>query len=131
MALGVWGETEGKVVELYAEFQSHKALELTFNFIRAINRYAEQRSPWKLAKSDDHKDRQIVETALTFMAECLRRAVGALEPVMPETTGRVYQLLGYEGGSEAWLDRLKPSQALVGAKIGEKTILFPKPQIEK
>ncbi len=125
----VWQDTETRVVELYEELQFHKGLELAFNFIRSINRYAEQRSPWKLAKSEDARDREIMETALTLMAEALRRAVGLLEPVMPDTTARVYELLGYKSEA-AWRDRIKASQALVGSKIGEKTILFPRPQKE-
>ncbi|MDQ8203683.1 methionine--tRNA ligase [Pelagicoccus sp. SDUM812003] len=126
----VWAETEEQVVTLYEEFQFHKALELTFNFIRSINRYAEQRSPWKLAKSDDEKDKQIVATSLSLMAEALRRAVGLIEPVMPETTKRVYSLLGYKTDA-VWRERLKASDALTGCKVGERVILFPKPQREK
>ncbi len=125
-----WANTEQKVVELYEDFQFHKGLELTFAFVRSINRYAEQRSPWKLAKSEDQKDKDTCATALSLMAEALRRAVGLLEPVMPETTVRVYELLGYKSDAD-WLERLKPSDALTGAKVGEKMILFPKPQQEK
>lgn len=126
----LWSETQDAVVELYEEFQFHKGLEIAFSFIRGINRYAEQRSPWKLAKSDDPKDKAIVGTALSTMAEALRRSVGLIEPVMPATTQQVYGLLGYSS-SEPWRERLKPSRALTGAKIGEKTILFPRPQVEK
>lgn len=126
----VWAETESQVVALYEEFQFHKGLELAFNFVRSINRYAEQRSPWKLAKSEDEKDKQIVATSLSLMAEGLRRAVGIIQPVMPETTEKVYALLGYASDSP-WLERIKPSDALTGAKVGEKTILFPKPQREE
>lgn len=122
-----WERTQDKVVELYEEFQFHKGLELAFNFIRSINRYAEQRSPWKLAKSNDQNDKRIVETALSLMAEALRRAVGLIEPVMPSTTERVYQLLGYQNDAP-WRERLKPGTDLQGAKVGEKAILFPKPQ---
>lgn len=125
-----WAETEGKVVELYEDFQFHKGLELTFGFIRSINRYAEQRSPWRLAKSEDPKDKEVCATSLSLMAEALRRAVGLLEPVMPETTARVYDLLGYESDA-SWLERLKASDALTGCKVGQRVILFPKPQQEK
>lgn len=126
----LWTETQSKVVGLYEEFQFHKGLDLTFNFIRGINRYAEKRSPWRLAKSEDSKDRQIMETALTLMSECLRRAVGLIEPVMPSTTARVYELFNYSSDAP-WMERLNASDALVGSKVGEKTILFPKPQVEK
>ena len=125
-----WADTEAKVLSLYEELQFHRGLELTFSFVRSINRYAEQRSPWKLAKSESEADRRIVETSLSLMAEGLRRAAGLIEPVMPETTERVYALLGYES-SAPWRERIQASTALTGRPVGEKTILFPKPQLEK
>ena len=64
------------------------------------------------------------------MAEALRMAVGLLEPVMPETTEKVYALLEYAPDSD-WKTRLLRSEAIVGATVGAKTILFPKPQVEK
>lgn len=125
----LWDETGEAVVALYEEFQFHTGLEKTFAFISAINRYAEQRAPWKLAKSEDADDKKRLETSLYVMAEALRLAVGLLEPVMPNTTGKVYELLGYEPEA-LWSERLKRREALVGKRIGEKTILFPKPQTE-
>jgi len=125
-----WAEVQDKVVALYEDFQFHKGLELAFGFIRSINRYAEQRSPWKLAKSEDPRDKEIVATSLSLMAEALRRAVGLLEPVMPATVERVYSLLGYES-TLSWRERLRPSDALAGKKVGPKAILFPKPQAER
>ncbi len=123
----LWDETRKSVVQLYEEFQFHTGLEKTFVFISAINRYAEQRAPWKLAKSEDPEDRKRLETSLYVMAESLRLAVGLLEPVMPNTTVKVYELLGCEHESD-WDSRLQRGTALVGKRMGEKTILFPKPQ---
>jgi len=125
----LWDETGERVIELYEEFQFHTGLEKAFAFISAINRYAEQRAPWKLAKSEDAEDKKRFETSLYVMAEALRLAVGLLEPVMPNTPSKVYELLGYKPES-LWRDRLKRGEALVGKQIGEKTILFPKPQTE-
>ncbi len=123
----LWGETQPKVVALYEEFQFHTGLERTFAFISAINRYAEQRAPWKLAKSEDPEDKKRLDTSLFVMAESLRLAVGLLAPVLPQTSQKVYDLLGYEADSD-WTQRLQRSEAIVGKKTGEKTILFPKPQ---
>ena len=125
----LWEDTQKKVLDLYGEFQFHSGLEKTFAFISAINRYAEQRAPWKLAKSEDPEDRKRFETSLYVMAESLRLAVGLLEPVMPNTTDKVYDLLGYTKEAD-WDRRLMRGDTLVGQEIGEKTILFPKPQME-
>ena len=124
-----WEETRVKVLELYEEFQFHMGLERIFVFVSSINRYAEQRAPWKLAKSEDPVDKQRLDTSLFAMAESLRLAVGLLEPVMPDTTEKVYALLGYKSESD-WSDRLVRNECLVGRSIGPKTILFPKPPVE-
>ncbi len=124
-----WDETRSKVVALYEGFQFHAGLERTFAFISSINRYAEQRAPWKLAKSDDPEDKKRLDTSLHLMAESLRLAVGLLDPVMPETTQKVYELLGYEPDAN-WQARLIRNDSLVGRKVGAKAILFPKPAAE-
>ncbi len=126
----LWDETFSKAVELYEEFQFHTGLEKTFAFISAINRYAEQRAPWKLAKSDEESDKQRLNTSLFVMAEALRLAVGLLQPVMPGITQKVWNLLG-DTEDRSWKDHMQRSEILVGKKIGEKTILFPKPQADE
>ncbi len=125
----LWDETNSNVVKLYEEFQFHTGLEKTFAFVSAINRYAEQRAPWKLAKSEDPEDKKRLDTSLFVMAESLRLAVGLLAPVLPQTEAKVYALLGYEPDTD-WQKRLERGQTLVGRKTGEKTILFPKPQAD-
>lgn len=123
----LWQETAVAVVEDYEGFQFHKGLERIFVFIRAINRYAEQRAPWKLAKGEDDASQALLDCCLTTMAEALRLAVTLLLPIMPETGERVQGLLG--GVSDApWQEQLAWSNAVVGKQLGAKTILFPRPE---
>ena len=49
----LWESTKVELLPLFDGFQFHKALERIFTFISGINKYAETRAPWKLAKSDD------------------------------------------------------------------------------
>ncbi|MEM9227923.1 MAG: class I tRNA ligase family protein, partial [Verrucomicrobiota bacterium] len=62
--LKLWETTHPEVREKFDAFEFHRGLDKAFAFIRAINRYAEIRAPWKLAKSDDPADRAKLETAL-------------------------------------------------------------------
>ncbi len=124
-----WETTKKQVLELCDGLQFHAALERTFNFITAINRYAEQRAPWKLAKSSDENDLRKLETSLATMAEGLRLAVAALAPVMPNIANKIYELLGLEEVG-LWKDELDWGQRLKGNKLGAKTILFPKPELK-
>ncbi len=125
----LWEETRRSSAELYAEMQFHAALDKTFAFIRAINRYAEQRSPWKLAKSEDPEDRKVLETALATMAEGVRLSVALLKPVMPGTADRVYGLFGMEAMRE-WNQDLVWSAVLEGNRPAPSEILFPRPKSE-
>ncbi len=122
-----WERTRGEVLDLFEGFQFHLALEKTFGFIREINRYAEKRQPWKLAKSSEAADRAALETSLAVMAEGMRLAVVLLQPVMPGLCAKVLELLG-QPMPERWEGHLDWSTVLDGASLGEKTILFPRPE---
>ncbi|MFW6217567.1 MAG: methionine--tRNA ligase [Verrucomicrobiota bacterium] len=126
----LWEQTKDELIPLFEGFQFHKALERIFAFLSGVNRYAETRAPWKLAKSEDPADRAKLETSLATMAEALRLAVLMLTPVMPATAAKVRDLIGAEAletvdGELDWGSRLE------GRDLGEKTILFPRPERPK
>lgn len=125
----LWNETHPEVQERFEQFQFHNALDKTFAFIRAINRYAEIRAPWKLAKSEDPADKAKLETSLATMAEGLRLACVLLTPVMPGVAEKTLGLLGTEAVT-AYTGNLDWDYRLEGKTLGEKTILFPRPQSE-
>lgn len=122
----LWERTRADTLQLCEGLQFHSALERTFGFIKAINRYAEQRSPWKLAKSAEPCDRALVRTALATMAEALRCGVALLAPVMPGTVEKVFATLGYVP-APTWQERLAWGNSLAGNRLGEAVILFPRP----
>ena len=120
-----WVKTQAEGLKCYADYQFHTALEGIFSFIRAINRYAEIRSPWKLARSEDEADHRRLETTLATMAEALRLATVLLTPVMPDISARIHRLFGVEP-VELWEGELDWSSRLAGNTLGDQTILFPK-----
>ncbi len=123
----LFNSTAGKVVELAREFQFHLALEETFQFIRAINRYAEIRAPWKLARSEEASDRSLLNTSLATMAEGLRLASICLWPVMPGISEKIQTLLGLEVVS-VFKENLVWDSRAAGKSVEEKMILFPRPE---
>ena len=64
-----------KTMERFNSFQFNQGLEQIFIFIRSINKYADERTPWKLAKSDESEDRKKLKTCLGVMVESLRLAI--------------------------------------------------------
>lgn len=126
----LWKQTQEEALGLYEGMQFHTVLDRAFTFIRSINRYAEVRAPWKLAKSEEAADRAKLETALMTMAESLRLAVTLLTPVMPNVSAQVLEVLGADK-VENWAEELQWSNRLVGKKLAEPVILFPRPQKEE
>ena len=122
-----WGSCRQAVLQAYEDFQFHIALEKTFTFITALNRYAEIRAPWKLAKSEEPREQELLQTTLANLAEGLRLANAFLKPVMPEIADRISGLLG-QAPVEVWEGQLDWSSRLDGQVLGGKTILFPRPQ---
>jgi methionyl-tRNA synthetase len=122
-----WEATEKELVGLFEGFQFHRALERIFAFISSINKYAETRAPWKLAKSESAEDRAKLETTLAHMAEALRLSVVLLTPIMPSVSDKVRSLVG-ASSFDSLEGQLTWGQTLVGCTLGEKTILFPRPE---
>ena len=123
----LWEKTERQYHGLAAQMDYRNALDALWAFIRGINRYADTRAPWKLAKSDVPADRAKLETALAVMSEGLRLAAVALTPVMPKIAAQIQELLGCVpaekfAGNQTW------SNTLVGKTFGAKAILFPRPE---
>ncbi len=122
----LWQQTVETVLGQYQTLQFHAGLEAVFGFIRGINRYAEIRAPWKLAKSTEEVDCHRLATSLATMAEGLRLATVLLAPVMPGLADRIQGLLG-ESPITEWSDRLEWGSRLSGNTVAKPVILFPRP----
>lgn len=122
-----WESARDAILPAYDGYQFHMALEKLFAFISEINRYAEIRKPWMLAKSEEPRDREILATALATMAEALRLSIALLTPVMPGICARIYGLLAL-APLDQWEGHLDWGNRLDGTILGGKTILFPRPE---
>ncbi len=123
----LWETTRPEVIALHEGFQFHIALERTFAFIQGINRYAEQRAPWKLGKSTEEIDQARLRTTLAYMAEALRLGTALLAAVMPSTVVKINGVLGTTANFD-WQAGLVWGDTLTGNKVAETAILFPRPQ---
>ena len=121
----LWLEIKKELIPLFEDFQFHKAIDSIFGFISGINRYAEARAPWKLAKSESAEDQVALRTSLATMAEALRLAVVMLTPVMPEVSEKIRSLIGADN-FDLIEGQLEWGTTLTGRDLGEKTVLFPR-----
>lgn len=122
-------ETFARVAQYYDQADFNHGLETLFAFVREINRYAEVRAPWRLAKSEEKIDRQRLETALASMAEALRAVALYLTPIMVETPQKILRALGLIGTANRTTTARRNQfwqNGLAGNFIQPCEILFPK-----
>jgi len=123
--MSFWEETRVQVLDYFMDYRFNSGLEKAFGFIRAINKYADERTPWKLAKSDQKEDKLALRTCLGSMLESLRLASVILAPVMPEVHARIHDRLGLKPVN-LWSKELVWGNQLEKKQIKEKIILFPR-----
>jgi len=118
----------GQVLELYDNLAFSRALEEIWSVIAATDKYLTTEHPWSLGEND--ADQQRRATILWTTAEVLRIVTALTHPVLPESTTKVWSLLGQPGqpGSIA-LDDLRWGQLAPGTPLGKAQTLFPR--IEK
>ena len=120
-----WQKSRDSMLEHFREFRFNLGLEETFSFIRSINKYADDRTPWKLAKSNEPDAKKELRTCLATMLEALRLGSVAISPVMPQVHAQIHQRMNLEP-TKLWKDELGWGSTLVGKKLQEKIILFPR-----
>jgi methionyl-tRNA synthetase len=118
----------GEVLELYDRLGFSRALELIWSLIAAADKYLASEQPWALSSSDADNLRR--GTILWTAAEVLRVATSLAHPVLPESTAKVWALLGQSGHvSSQELAALRWGHLKPGTPLGKSQALFPR--IEK
>ncbi|MBU8809150.1 methionine--tRNA ligase [Mycolicibacterium goodii] len=104
----------------------HLALEAIWGVLGAANRYFSAQEPWVLRKSDAAEDQERFRTVLYTTLEVVRIATLLLQPVMPESTAKLLDLLGQpadERDFAAIATRIKP-----GVPLPAPSGIFPRYQ---
>ena len=102
----------------------HLALEAIWSVLGAANKYFSAQEPWVLRKTDADRFRTVLYTTL----EVVRIAAMLSQPVMPESAGKLLDLLGQPGDQRTFAaiaTRLSPGTSLP-APVG----VFPRYQTE-
>src|ERR1700680_2950904 len=115
----------GEVLEQYNNFAFSLALESIWSLIAAADKYLTIEQPWALGASE--ADQQRRATVLWTTAEVLRIVTALAHPVLPESTARVWALLGQAGQlGVVNLEGLRWGQIGPGAALGKSQALFPR-----
>ncbi|MDT5207326.1 MAG: methionyl-tRNA synthetase [Mycobacterium sp.] len=106
----------------------HLALEAIWLMLGAANRYFSAQEPWVLRKSESEADQARFATVLYTTCEAVRIAALLVQPVMPDSAGKLLELLGQPPDQR--------SLAAVGARLEPGTALpaptgvFPRYQVD-
>jgi methionyl-tRNA synthetase len=118
----------GEVTEHYEKLEFSRALEMIWSLISAADKYLTLEKPWSLGESAEDQQRRA--TVLWTTAEVLRVVTVLAHPVLPESTTKVWALLGQSGNpSTVDLNGLEWGQLGSGIALGKSQALFPR--IEK
>jgi methionyl-tRNA synthetase len=118
-------EAIGEVMEQYNNLGFSKALEKIWAVIAATDKYLTTEQPWAL--TDSEADQQRRATVLWTTAEVLRVVTALTHPVLPESTAKVWTLLGQSGQLGHFeLEGLSWGQLKPGTSLGKVQALFPR-----
>jgi len=121
----VTSEAIGETLERFENFEFARSLEAIWAAIAAADKYLTSEQPWALGDSD--ADMQRKATILWTTAELLRIVTVLAHPVLPESTVKVWALLGQPGKvSGVELDGLRWGQLAFGVQLGKAQALFPR-----
>ena len=113
----------GRAIE---QFRFREALQLGMDLARAGNKYLADAAPWHLIKTDQARVGTILYTALQLTANL---AI-LLEPFLPFTSQRLWQLLGQDNGTAAgatsWAKAGSMALVQPGTVLQQPVLLFEK-----
>ena len=115
----------GEVLERFDNMEFARALEAIWSVVGAADKYLTSEQPWALGSSEDDLARK--GTILWTVAELLRIVSALAHPVLPESTAKIWTLLGQPAAvGSVELDGLRWGQLAPGTLLGRSQTLFPR-----
>ncbi|OBK44527.1 methionine--tRNA ligase [Mycobacterium sp. 1081908.1] len=104
----------------------HLALEAIWLMLGEANRYFSAQEPWVLRKSESEADQARFRTVLYITCEVVRIAALLVQPVMPDSAGRLLDLLGQDADRRAF--SAVGTRLVAGTALPPPTGVFPRYQ---
>jgi methionyl-tRNA synthetase len=112
-----------KISKYVEELKIHKLTEFILSLVRLINKYLEQKEPWKTYKEFPNQT-EITATTLYLSIECIRICTQLLHPIMPNKTKIVLEAIN---STEI---NLNFGEIKSGQRIDSISTLFPRIEIK-
>lgn len=113
-----------EIAQAFETFHLRKAAHLMMEMAQIGNVYFDSKKPWQLAK--EPSTRFDMENTIYCCLECLKNLAIISSPIIPETSARLFSLLGYTKPIETWSEDLIPSDQT----LPEPKILFSRVEDE-
>jgi methionyl-tRNA synthetase len=113
-----------QVAELFDRAETTQALDVIWQRVRRLNRYAEERQPWQVAK-DESKAAELDQT-LASLYEGIRVVSVLLHPYIPESAEKLLVALGTPDSSYAAASYSAAGPLTGGVTVAAIPPLFPR-----
>jgi methionyl-tRNA synthetase len=100
----------------------HQMLAGVWQVVGDANRYFAAQEPWALRKSDPAR----MATVLYVTAEVLRQVAILAQAVMPESSGKLLDLLGVAEGDRSFASLGQGGRLVAGTPLPAPTGVFPR-----
>ncbi len=116
--------------DAYQTFKLRRACQLLMELSQLGNIYFEKKKPWQDAKDPARHPEMF--TTIHCCLECLKTLALISYPIIPETAGNVWKMLGYEGSlEEMGYVSILAAPMPAGQKLQAPKILFQKIEDEQ
>jgi len=120
---------KARVIEHYEKYNLNKALEEIWGYLNLVNKYLADNEPWKIAKDVTQKKR--LGRILYQASASLRAICPLIFPVMPESTEKIWSLLGEEQSIEdTRLSQFEYNDFQLDRNLLKPEPLFPRVKLE-
>ncbi|MDL2288112.1 methionine--tRNA ligase [Oscillospiraceae bacterium OttesenSCG-928-F05] len=116
-------KTAASYEKLTDDFMFPTALQEVWALISRSNKYIDETCPWILAKDEGKRLR--LATVLKTLCEAIRVAGILIQPMMPDTSPKIFQQLGLQGKDTAW-ERVFTFDASGAYTVTTGAVLFPR-----
>jgi methionyl-tRNA synthetase len=112
----------GKAREAMKAYQLHQVLNAVWALVADANRYFAGEAPWALAKTDPARQGTVLHTT----AEVIRQVAIMAQPFMPQSAGRLLDLLAIPPGQRDFAALGGATRIAAGSKLPAPAPVFPR-----
>lgn len=119
--IGQIRELVDQAADGYENFKVRRAAQIVLELAQAGNVYFDAKHPWKDAKQPETLSR--MKTTLACSLECIKALALISYPIIPETAGKVFSMIGFTERVGDW-DAIRDQTIPAGTILPESSVLF-------